>query len=93
VLAHPGVSMDTADLDSFRSGLLRIISCGIDGIECYYPTHSEAVTQTCLDICRKNDLLITTGSDCHGIFGRTQIGETKIRLSELVLKDLLRFFQ
>jgi hypothetical protein len=33
--------------------------------------------------------MITSGSDCHGVFGKTAIGEMKITPDKLSLKDLL----
>ena len=38
----------------------------IDGIECYYPSFSEAQTEFLLDFCQKHNLLISGGSDYHG---------------------------
>jgi hypothetical protein len=61
---------------------------GLDGIECYYPTHSDVITDSCLSVCRDRNLLITTGSDCHGDFGYSEIGELKITMDELKLGGL-----
>jgi predicted metal-dependent phosphoesterase TrpH len=88
VLAHPGELIDTTDSNYFRRELKRILSYGLDGVECYYPSHSEIITQICLDICRENDLIITAGSDCHGIFGKTIIGEMNISKDKVSLKNL-----
>jgi hypothetical protein len=88
ILAHPGVSIKETDLETFHHKLLRLLDMGFDGIECYYPTHSEEITNLCLSICRDRNLLITTGSDCHGSFGYSQIGELKISLEQLELGDL-----
>jgi len=90
VLAHPGDKLiDTADIEYFKKELKRLVSYGLGGIECYYPTYSEIVTQACLDICKENDLLITAGSDCHGVFGGTIVGEMNITLDKVVLKNLI----
>jgi len=89
VLAHPGELIDPSDINAFRSELETIVSMGIDGVECYYPSHSPAVTAACLDLCARNDLIITAGSDCHGAFGGGKIGEPFIKLNELNLKDLI----
>jgi len=89
VLAHPGEMMDTSDINRFKQELRRIISHGIEGIECYYPTHTQAVTQACLEVCNEQDLLITAGSDCHGVFAYPRrIGEMGITTNKLRLKDL-----
>ena len=89
VLAHPGELIDTTNIDFFKNELRRLISNGLDGIECYYPSHSEIVTQACLDICMESNSLITAGSDCHGVFGKTRVGEMNINKDKLILKDLL----
>ena len=39
---------------------------GLDGIEAYYPEHSEGETREYLDIAKRLDLLISGGSDFHG---------------------------
>lgn len=89
VLAHPGELIDAGCIDSFKAELRRAVSYGLDGIECYYPSHSEAVTQACIDICLEKKLLITAGSDFHGVFGKARVGEMNITRDKLVLKDLL----
>jgi len=89
VLAHPGETISTSDISQFKKELKRIISFGLDGIECYYPSHSEAVTQACLELCEESDLMITAGSDCHGLFGKTRVGEMDILMDKLRLKDVV----
>lgn len=88
VFAHPGELIDTDDIHAFLAELHGIMSCGLDGIECYYPSHSDAVTKVCLEYCNEKGLLITAGSDCHGLFGKTQVGEMKIPLNKLTLGNL-----
>ncbi len=39
----------------------------IDGIECYYSTFSTAQTQNLVEVCKKRNLLISGGSDYHGL--------------------------
>jgi len=38
---------------------------GIDGIEVYYPAHTEELENILFDWVKQYDLLITGGSDCH----------------------------
>lgn len=83
VLAHPGKVIYKDTIDEFIEEVKGIIPFGIDGIECYYPAHSEEITKACLDICKENGLFVTTGSDCHGEFQDTTIGQTKITEEEL----------
>ena len=78
VIAHPYGMLDKNNLEK---EIYEAINCGIMGVECYYPDHSEEITNLCLDICKKNDLLVTAGSDDHGEFNKVidgvvyQIGE------------------
>lgn len=89
ILAHPGVSIKETEQELFRLRLLQLLEQGFDGIECYYPTHSAEITNLCLEVCREQKLLITTGSDCHGDFGYSEVGELKIGLNQLVLGELM----
>lgn len=89
VLAHPGETMKNLAAEDFASELERIVSLGLDGIECYYPTHSSEVTELCLKLCRERGLMITAGSDCHGAFSKTDIGEVGVTTGQLELKGLI----
>ncbi len=89
IMAHPGVSIKEADPELFRLRLLQLLEQGFDGVECYYPMHSAEITDICVRTCREQGLLITTGSDCHGDFGYSRIGELKVRMDQLVLGDLI----
>lgn len=89
ILAHPGVSVKEHDIAIFEKEVRRLVRLGPDGIECYYPTHSEEITQICLKICAEQNLLITCGSDCHGKFGFSEVGETKTPICNLNLKGLI----
>jgi len=89
ILAHPGVTINETDINLFKNELLRLISYGLDGIECYYPSHANEITDICLEICEVKDLLITAGSDCHGSFGNAEIGEMRITPGQLKLGNIL----
>jgi len=65
VLAHPGAPFYRLDYDILVPAMVKE---GIMGIECYHPENNAEVTQFCLDFCKKNNLYITGGSDCHGTF-------------------------
>ena len=88
VLAHPGVIFDASDITNFMKEVSRVIAYGLDGIECYYPKHSEEITQACLEYCRQNNLIITGGSDSHGAFTGAEVGTLKILADNLELKGL-----
>lgn len=89
VIAHPGRVIKNVTITEFEQELRSLLSFPIDGIECYYPSHSEEITNSCLVICKENNLLITGGSDCHGTFEDTRIGHMKITQKNLSLRDLI----
>jgi len=75
VFAHPGLlEMNFAD-----SLIRRLEKCGLDGIEVYYPEHTQEVTRHLEEMARANNLLITGGTDCHGLArGRIMMGTLEI---------------
>lgn len=70
VLAHPGEYYKNLDEVELRNVLEDLEQQGIDGIECYYPTHTPLMTKTCEAFCNKHELIKTVGSDEHGEFGK-----------------------
>ena len=71
VLAHPGNYFSGMELASLYTTFNELCALGLGGIEAYYPTHSKIfATQTAL-FCEKKGLLITSGSDDHGLFAHT----------------------
>lgn len=91
VLAHPGVSIKETHPLTFSKKLLAFSEMGLDGIECYYTTHTADVTKQCLMLCEQKDLLTTVGSDCHGSFGNAKVGELQIPIHQLNLTKLNHF--
>lgn len=88
ILAHPGVTIKEKDLKMFQKELIKLIDLGVDGVECYYPTHRKEITQVCLDVCNQRNLLITSGSDCHGTFGDAEVGEMNTPIEKLKLGEV-----
>ncbi len=66
VLAHP-LTLKTPcdDRDKFID---ELVACGLDGIETYYPTHSQKLSRKFERYAEKNGLICTGGSDYHGTF-------------------------
>ena len=95
VLAHPCNYYKNNTKEEVLEKLEKFKSIGIDGVECYYPANSEMMTETCVEFCKNNDMIITVGSDSHGEFGAVSkgieyyIGAVKKDSSELNLKDML----
>ena len=69
VLAHPGDRLPN-EKQAFVENLERLRGLGIDGVECYYPSHSDEITALALRFCKEHGLLVTAGSDSHGEFAK-----------------------
>jgi 3',5'-nucleoside bisphosphate phosphatase len=72
VMAHPG--LHRAD-----ESIPGLVDAGLDGIECFHTKHSTATTRRYLELADKLHLLVTGGSDCHGLSkGKPLIGGVKL---------------
>jgi 3',5'-nucleoside bisphosphate phosphatase len=64
VWAHPFFDVDspdevTAEIDRFRAE-------GLDGVECFYPTHDRTQVGLLCDHCERHGMLRTGSADFHG---------------------------
>ena len=66
VLAHPAVYDNFDEIDKY-------IELGLDGIEVWHPSASDEVIERLSKICKKNKLLLTGGSDFHGLYGNKTV--------------------
>ncbi|GHO44214.1 PHP domain-containing protein [Ktedonospora formicarum] len=70
LIAHPGrkesgfTFYDTMLLDKLRTEI------PLDGIEVYHPYHSQETIDMYIEYVHKHDLLLSTGSDSHGLPSR-----------------------
>jgi 3',5'-nucleoside bisphosphate phosphatase len=72
VLAHPGLNRTDAVIPGLVAG-------GLDGIECFHTKHSTATSERYLELADRYQLLVTGGSDCHGLSkGKPLIGTVKV---------------
>ena len=72
VMAHPALNR-TDDI------IPAVAAAGLDGIEVFHTKHNPAANKRYMDIAKKLNLLITGGSDCHGMSkGRPLIGTIKL---------------
>ncbi|MBX7214747.1 MAG: PHP domain-containing protein [Thermoflexales bacterium] len=62
VLAHPGLMRGNVDVL-----LAEMIAHGLDGIEVYYPDHDAAQRTHYASIAAAHGLIVTGGSDYHGL--------------------------
>lgn len=86
VLAHP------YEYDSWEL-LEELVPLGLDGVEVYHPAHDEQQTADLLAFARQHGLLVTGGSDFHGMYtrnacplGSTTVGDDEVQ-ALLTYKD------
>lgn len=66
VLAHPAFFDNFNEIDKY-------IEMGLDGIEVWHPTATQAHIELLGEICKKNKILMTGGSDFHGLYGSSTV--------------------
>jgi predicted metal-dependent phosphoesterase TrpH len=66
VLAHP-FTLKKAEPSDFEAVIRELKEKGLDGIEVYYPEHSDGQITLYRDIAKKYGLVISAGSDFHGL--------------------------
>jgi predicted metal-dependent phosphoesterase TrpH len=64
IWAHP--FWDIKDSDTVLATIDRFVAAGIDGVECFYATHTEEQTRLIVARCDELGLLTTGSSDFHG---------------------------
>lgn len=89
VLAHPYMLRRSGrDLEKI---LVRYKQAGVDGIEVYYPEHSEGQTMEYQSLARRLDMAVSGGSDFHGAAKpdiRLGLGRGKLHIPESVLEAM-----
>jgi predicted metal-dependent phosphoesterase TrpH len=81
VIAHPGLIKEELVSD--------MVSMGLKGIEVYHGSHNPQIINHCLGLAQKYHLLITGGSDCHGL-NKDEIYMGKVKLDYNYVADLKR---
>ncbi len=72
VMAHPG-------LNRTDDSIPGLVDAGLDGIECFHTKHSTATAEHYLQLADRFHLLVTGGSDCHGLSkGKPLIGTVRL---------------
>jgi predicted metal-dependent phosphoesterase TrpH len=72
VMAHPG-------LNRTDEVIPELVDAGLDGIECFHTKHTPTMAARYLALAAKFQLLVTGGSDCHGLSkGKPLIGTVKV---------------
>ena len=65
VLAHPTWVKETGE--GLRTCVTALKEAGLGGVEVHYSTHSKSQTASYLEMAQRLGLLVTGGSDFHGI--------------------------
>jgi predicted metal-dependent phosphoesterase TrpH len=72
VMAHPG-------LNHCDDAIPGMVAAGLDGIECFHSKHSESTSAFYLEVAERHGLLVTGGSDCHGMSkGKPTMGQVRL---------------
>ena len=85
-LAHPGRIPYSPAREPFMIDLCR---AGLDGIECFYTTHTPEETRYFCDFAKKHGLYQTGGSDFHDFGGCAVLGKPAFHPDEKLLRILL----
>ncbi|HOC57703.1 MAG TPA: PHP domain-containing protein [Verrucomicrobiota bacterium] len=76
-LAHPGLNRTDAVIP-------EMIEAGMDGLECFHTKHSAATAELYLKLADRYGLLVTGGSDCHGMSkGKPLMGTVRVPCGRL----------
>jgi predicted metal-dependent phosphoesterase TrpH len=67
VIAHPLIIKGFEKNEKFESFIIENIKYGIKGIEVYHTLHTEEDEVYLRDMADRYNLIITGGSDCHGV--------------------------
>ncbi|MBQ8027313.1 MAG: PHP domain-containing protein [Clostridia bacterium] len=68
-----------------------LVKAGLDGIEVWHPCHDENDVETLSGIAKKNGLLMTGGSDFHGMYSPTAVGVGGIEIPQQHLNAFLGY--
>lgn len=66
ILAHPGRAIEGAMEIASEAELKEMIDIGLDGLEAYYPSHTQEQIAFFLEVAEEHNLFVTCGSDSHG---------------------------
>jgi len=90
VVAHPN-TLGVNGSKAFEALLLQLIREGLEGIEVHYPEHSPPETAQYKFLAEKHGLVITGGTDYHGIEGTDLdigVGRGDMKLPYSILENL-----
>lgn len=95
ILAHPCAYFAGCELKPLYEAYNALAALGIQGIETYYPGQDAVMTLRTRIYCERCHLLMTSGSDSHGLFAHGdgwepyQIGSLMSEPHQLALGELM----
>lgn len=84
VLAHPYTYHSEALME-------ELVPLGLDGVEAYHPLHSQQQTDALLDFANTHNLLVTGGTDFHGMYSPDIRPMGSVTVEDSVLQALLQY--
>lgn len=95
VLAHPffGSGEERITGEKMEARLVRLVGCGLRGIEAYYSGFDEGLRSEALLLAGKYGLYVTAGSDYHGRNKSVKPGYTGLEPSDGYPAGLVRFLE
>lgn len=88
ILAHPIYITD--DEQKLFDILKELKGFGLDGVECFYSTYTEAFSKLCIRLCKRLELIPSGGSDFHGS-NKQDIDLGCVNISYDVLKNMKQY--
>lgn len=93
VIAHPFIIDNNLNIFDIKDLILNLKEYGAVGIEVYHSLQSNKQSKALYEIAKQNNMIITGGSDCHGICtnGEYILGKYGVSSTEIYeLKELKR---
>ena len=90
VWAHPlgGEGEPLLSNEEFKIRLKELCDLGIQGLECYYSRYTNEQENFLAQSARKNNLLISGGSDYHGLNKTIALGELGAESPDIKINQL-----
>ena len=95
VLAHPffGDGDQLILGDDMQSRLVRLMECGLRGVEAFYSGFSPKMTAEMLEYAARFGLYVTAGSDYHGENKLVHLGDTGIKKCDFLPEGTIAFLR
>ena len=87
VLAHPGLTQE----EDYDALFARLKAGGLQGVEAFYPLHSDAACRAFYALAEKHGLFVTQGSDFHGTRREARLGMEQRGADTPLLREGLRW--